>query len=167
MSSHFSWNKHVNNHLFISKVVWDVKISCRQNSFVLYVCWGLNSHYFHTIGDKLIRPIVGVHMPILRIPVIKSWDEFMANISSSSTLAHILNYMYSKNATKVSIRNSPVSYGVNKTYPFSSAGVEFPPPVFPGGFFQGKILRKTREINPNSSINTVLIWWSNRGPLIG
>ena len=30
---------------------------------------GLNSHYFHIIGDdKLINPIVGVYIPIVRIP---------------------------------------------------------------------------------------------------
>ena len=36
-----------------------------------YVRSGLNSHYFHIIGDKLINPIVGVYIPIIRIPVIK------------------------------------------------------------------------------------------------
>ena len=33
------------------------------------MCQGLNSHYFHIIGDKLINPIVGVYIPILRIPI--------------------------------------------------------------------------------------------------
>ena len=33
-----------------------------------YVRSGLNSHYFHIIGDKLINPIVGVYIPIIRIP---------------------------------------------------------------------------------------------------
>ena len=33
----------------------------------------INSHYFHVIGDKLINPIVGVYIPIIRIPVIKGW----------------------------------------------------------------------------------------------
>ena len=33
-----------------------------------YMCQGLNSHYFHIIGDKLINPIVGVYIPIIRIP---------------------------------------------------------------------------------------------------
>ena len=33
------------------------------------MCQGLNSHYFHIIGDKLINPIVGVYMPIVRIPI--------------------------------------------------------------------------------------------------
>ena len=28
------------------------------------MCQGLNSHYFHIIGDKLINPIVGVYIPI-------------------------------------------------------------------------------------------------------
>ena len=28
----------------------------------------INSHYFHIIGDKLIKPIVGVYIPIIRIP---------------------------------------------------------------------------------------------------
>ena len=35
------------------------------------MCQGLNSHYFHTIGDKLINPIVGVYIPIIRIPSLK------------------------------------------------------------------------------------------------
>ena len=34
-----------------------------------YMCQGLNSHYFHIIGDKLINPIVGVYIPTTRIPV--------------------------------------------------------------------------------------------------
>ena len=37
------------------------------------MCWGLNSHYFHIIGDKLINPIVGVYIPIIRIPI-KRWE---------------------------------------------------------------------------------------------
>ena len=32
------------------------------------MCQGLNSHYFHIIGDKLINPIVGVYKPIISIP---------------------------------------------------------------------------------------------------
>ena len=34
----------------------------------IYVRSGLNSHYFHIIGDKLINPIVVVYIPIIRIP---------------------------------------------------------------------------------------------------
>ena len=30
---------------------------------------------FPLIGDKLINPIVGVYIPIIRIPI-KRWDEF-------------------------------------------------------------------------------------------
>ena len=30
------------------------------------MCWGLNSHYFHIIGDKLINPIIGVYIPSIR-----------------------------------------------------------------------------------------------------
>ena len=33
------------------------------------MCQGLNSHYFDIIGDKLINPIVGVYIPIIRIPI--------------------------------------------------------------------------------------------------
>ena len=36
-----------------------------------YMCQGLNSHYFHIIGDKVINPIVGVYIPIIRIPSLK------------------------------------------------------------------------------------------------
>ena len=35
----------------------------------IHVCQGLNSHYFHIIGDKLINSIVGVHISIIRIPI--------------------------------------------------------------------------------------------------
>ena len=37
----------------------------------IYMCHGLNSHCFHIIGDKLINPIVGVYIPIIRIPSLK------------------------------------------------------------------------------------------------
>ncbi len=37
--------------------------------FTLPVRSGLNSHYFHIIGDKLINPLVGVYIPIIRIPI--------------------------------------------------------------------------------------------------
>ena len=40
----------------------------------IYVCQGLNSHYFHIIGDGKINPIVGVYIPIIRIPI-KRWDD--------------------------------------------------------------------------------------------
>ena len=33
------------------------------------MCQGLNSHYFHIIGDKLINPIIGFYIPIIRIPI--------------------------------------------------------------------------------------------------
>ena len=33
---------------------------------------GLNSHCFPMVGDKLINPIVGVYIPIIRIPI-KGW----------------------------------------------------------------------------------------------
>ena len=33
------------------------------------MCQGLNSHCFPIIGDKLINPIVGVYIPIIRIPI--------------------------------------------------------------------------------------------------
>ena len=39
-----------------------------------YICQGLNSHYFHIIGDGKLNPIVGVYIPIIRIPI-KRWDD--------------------------------------------------------------------------------------------
>ena len=38
---------------------------------VCYMCQGLNSHYFHIIGagHRVINPIVGVYIPIIRIPI--------------------------------------------------------------------------------------------------
>ena len=43
---------------------------------LIYVRSGLNSHYFHIIGDKLINPspgkgFIGPHE--IRIPVVKGW----------------------------------------------------------------------------------------------
>ena len=35
------------------------------------MCQGLNSHYFHIIGNKLINPIVEVYIPTIRIPSLK------------------------------------------------------------------------------------------------
>ena len=45
-----------------------------MGGFCVYVvAWGvpglINSHSFHIIGDKLINPIVGVYIPIIRIPI--------------------------------------------------------------------------------------------------
>ena len=34
----------------------------------------INSHYFHIIGDGKLNPIVGVYMPIIRIPY-QRWDD--------------------------------------------------------------------------------------------
>ena len=34
-----------------------------------YVPGSINSHYCHILGDKLINPIVGVYIPIIRIPI--------------------------------------------------------------------------------------------------
>ena len=41
---------------------------------LFHLCQGLNSHYFHIIGDKLINAIVGVYIPIIRIPI-KRWEN--------------------------------------------------------------------------------------------
>ena len=46
-----------------------------------HLCQGLNSDYFHIIGDKLINPIVGVYIAIIRIPIkggmtIPKYNEF-------------------------------------------------------------------------------------------
>ena len=38
----------------------------------IHLCWGLNSHCFHIIGDKLINPIISrVYIPIISISVIQ------------------------------------------------------------------------------------------------
>ena len=33
------------------------------------MCQGRNSHYFHMIEDGKLNPIVGVYIPIIRIPI--------------------------------------------------------------------------------------------------
>ncbi len=51
------------------------------------MCQGLNSHYFHIIGDKLINPIVGVYIPIIRIPI--KGGMTIPNIATLLTMAHM------------------------------------------------------------------------------
>ena len=34
-----------------------------------YVPGSINSHYFHIMGDGKLNPIVGVYIPIIRIPI--------------------------------------------------------------------------------------------------
>ena len=46
-------NKKTNIHIYI----------------YIYMCQGLNSHDFHIIGDGKLNPIVGVYIPIKRIPI--------------------------------------------------------------------------------------------------
>ena len=37
--------------------------------FFTDMCQGLNFHYFRIIGDGKLKPIVGVYIPIIRIPI--------------------------------------------------------------------------------------------------
>ena len=39
-----------------------------EKSNVHHFCQGQNSHYFHITGARLINPIVGVYIPLIRIP---------------------------------------------------------------------------------------------------
>ena len=51
---------------------------------------GLNSHYFHIIGDKLINPIVGDYIPIIRIPI-KRWEVSHPQKNATTlTMAHMI-----------------------------------------------------------------------------
>ena len=52
------------------------------------MCQGLNSHYLHIIGDKLINPIVGVYIPIIRIPI-KGGMSPIPNKTRLLTMAHV------------------------------------------------------------------------------
>ena len=36
-----------------------------------HLCQGLNSHYFHIIGDGKINPIVGVYIPMIQDSLLK------------------------------------------------------------------------------------------------
>ena len=47
--------------------------STKGEQWNTHMCWGLNSHYFHVVG-MVINPIVGVYMPIPRIPYYR-WDD--------------------------------------------------------------------------------------------
>ena len=58
-------------------------------------CWALNSHCFHIIDrDKLINPIVGLSIPIIRIPITKGGMSLIPNIRSWLTLAHMSSRLY-------------------------------------------------------------------------
>ena len=37
-------------------------------AFEQYMCWGLNSNDFHRIYGIVMNPIVGVYIPMIRIP---------------------------------------------------------------------------------------------------
>ena len=63
------------------------------------MCQGLNSHYFHIIGDKLINPIVGVYIPIIRIPIkggmtIPNIATFDHGTYVSSNLSMYIDHIY-------------------------------------------------------------------------
>ena len=53
----------------------------------IILCWGPNSHYFHTIGDGHQPNDRGLYT---RIPHWR-WDEFIPNIGSCATLARMEN----------------------------------------------------------------------------
>ena len=66
------------------------------------MCQGLNSHYFHIRGDKLINPIVGVYIPIIRIP-----------IKGGMTIPNIATFdhgTYDQPKQCISIRELPQNY---------------------------------------------------------
>ena len=77
----------------------------------LYMCQGLNSHYFHIIGDKLINPIVGVYIPIIRIPM-KRWDDHPQKNATTLTMAHMLIHFHVVMIVNSNLRDS-------SWYPFS------------------------------------------------
>ena len=61
-----------------------------------HMCQGLNSHCFHIIGDGKLNPIVGVYIPIIRIPIegemtipnIATFDHGTYHLSLVSLLDH-------------------------------------------------------------------------------
>ena len=53
------------------------------------MCQGLNSHYFDIIGDGKITPIIGVYIPIIRIPSIKGGRSPIPPKMRLLTMAHI------------------------------------------------------------------------------
>ena len=53
------------NEILIGFMIGSSKIFLKtmpNSRLVINMCQGLNSHYFHIIGDKLINPIVGVYI---------------------------------------------------------------------------------------------------------
>ena len=50
----------------------------------------IHSHYFHIIRDKLINPIVGVYIPIIRIPT-KGGIIPIPNIATTLTMEQIVS----------------------------------------------------------------------------
>ena len=69
------------------------------------MCQGLNSHYFHIIGDGKLNPIVGIYILIIRIPM-KGGKTTIPNKTRLLTMAHIyslIRYTYPKGGTGDSI----------------------------------------------------------------
>ena len=54
---------------------------------------GLNSLYFHIIGDKLINPIVGVYIPIIRIPI-KGWIGTCRQIVCKASNSYFSTFLF-------------------------------------------------------------------------
>ena len=67
--------------LHITTLTWVIQVSLNPKRvfhgwvyIYIYVPGSsLNSHYFHIMGDGKLNPIVGVYIPIIRIPN-KSWE---------------------------------------------------------------------------------------------
>ena len=91
----------------------------RRSVIETYVPGSINSHYFHIIGDKLINPIVGVYIPIIRIPI--KGGMTIPRKTRLLTMAHI-SYVSGNRFVTTSSRRFPHcgECGESKGKPFKS-----------------------------------------------
>ena len=93
--------------------------------FKFQVCQGLNSHYFHIVGDGKLNPIVGVYISIIRIL-----------IESGMTIPNIATF----------------DHGTCKFSTDVKTWITFFFFSIPIGLPQGSHLRKTRKWNSTCAI---------------
>jgi len=58
-------------------------------------------------GDKLINPVIGVYIPILRIPFFKGGDEFIPNVIKVVTCVCLVGDVFFTDFTMVNQHFSP------------------------------------------------------------
>ena len=97
----------------------------------------INSHYFRIIGDKLINPIVGVYIPIIRIP-----------IKGGMTIPNIRSFDHGTYVDGSEIWRSP-PFGMKNT--LVNTGINYQPQLVIAGFLPSTVRRHNKKIILKSS----------------